>query len=269
MSNGLKKQENHKNHFSRDVMLGGGDLWTDGLICAFEFVRSRKKTTKVQSKSGAHHLLVEMPEKQVSTYDPTDYNLSKSPPIIDFEVSVKDMLDDHNLKPGGREEALPRSYWVPIGWDRISELVRSVQVDAGCWEPIDFFQDEEDDVTVADLAAPYWERPVGPTWWCHVAAAHPFVNAWLRNAQWIHPAICIALRDESKLISERMKHLLYEVNCFACLVFKHASLCKSSIFKNQLSKCFGCHTESKALVLFLSHVKHWKYLSCLYLGLIL
>ncbi|KAK1568572.1 hypothetical protein Q3G72_026119 [Acer saccharum] len=211
MSNGLKKQENHKNHFSRDVMLGGGDLWTDGLICAFEFVRSRKKTTTVQSKSGAHHLLVEMPEKQVSTYDPTDYNLSKSPPIIDSEVSVKDMLDDHNLKPGGREEALPRSYWVPIGWGRISELVRSVQVDAGCWEPIDFFQDEEDDVTVADLAAPYWERPVGPTWWCHVAAAHPFVNAWLRNAQWIHPAICIALRDESKLISERMKHLLYEV----------------------------------------------------------
>ncbi|KAI9176825.1 hypothetical protein LWI28_007606 [Acer negundo] len=211
MSNGLKKQENHKNHFSRDVMLGGGDLWTDGLICAFEFVRSRKKTTTVQSKSGAHHLLVEMPKKQVSTYDPTDYNLSKSPPIIDSEVSVKDMLDDYNHKPGGREEALPRSYWVPIGWDRISELVRSLQVDAGCWEPIDFFQDEEDDVTVEDLAAPYWERPVGPTWWCHVAAAHPFVNDWLRNAQWIHPAICIALRDESKLISERMKHLLYEV----------------------------------------------------------
>lgn len=37
VSKGMKKQENHKNHFSRDVMLGS-DLWTDGLICAFEFI---------------------------------------------------------------------------------------------------------------------------------------------------------------------------------------------------------------------------------------
>ncbi|MCE2055002.1 hypothetical protein HAX54_041768 [Datura stramonium] len=42
--------------------------------------------------------------------------------------------------------------------------------------------DEEDDVTVADVAAPYWQRPVGPTWWFHVAAGHPSVNAWLSNA---------------------------------------------------------------------------------------
>ncbi|KAL5795503.1 hypothetical protein ACOSQ2_000323 [Xanthoceras sorbifolium] len=228
-SNGMKKQENHKNHLSRDhVMLGGGDLWTNGLICAFEFVRSRKKT--VQSKSGskvksAPHLFEEIPKKQVSTYDPTDFsspkvkshNQSKSSPVVESEVTVKDMFDDHNHSPhcdcghlSGREEALPRSYWVPIGWDRISELVQTVKVDAG-WEPIDFLHEEDDDVTVADLAAPYWERPVGPTWWCHVDAGHPFINAWLSSARWIHPAICIALRDESKLISERMKHLLYEV----------------------------------------------------------
>lgn len=33
----------------------------------------------------------------------------------------------------------------------------------------------------------------------------------MSNAQWLHPAISVALRDESKLISDRMKHLLYEV----------------------------------------------------------
>ncbi|KAL0305539.1 UNVERIFIED_CONTAM: hypothetical protein Sradi_5971200 [Sesamum radiatum] len=36
-------------------------------------------------------------------------------------------------------------------------------------------------------------------------------EAWLNAAQWLHPAIRTALRDESKLISDRMKHLLYEV----------------------------------------------------------
>ncbi|KAF0898531.1 hypothetical protein E2562_008125 [Oryza meyeriana var. granulata] len=67
------------------------------------------------------------------------------------------------------------------------------------------------DITVADVAAPYWQRPAGPTWWCHVMAGHPAVDAWLATARWLHPAICVALRDESMLISEKMKHLLYEV----------------------------------------------------------
>ncbi|KAH7844783.1 hypothetical protein Vadar_031617 [Vaccinium darrowii] len=40
---------------------------------------------------------------------------------------------------------------------------------------------------------------------------HPFIDTWLRHAQWLHHAISIALRDESWLISDRMKHLLYEV----------------------------------------------------------
>ncbi|KDO78083.1 hypothetical protein CISIN_1g0086011mg, partial [Citrus sinensis] len=71
--------------------------------------------------------------------------------------------------------------------------------------------DDEDDITVADLAAPYWERPAGPVWWCHMLAGHPSVEAWLSGAQWLHPAVSLALRDESRLISERMKYLLYEV----------------------------------------------------------
>ncbi|KAK2993915.1 LOW QUALITY PROTEIN: hypothetical protein RJ640_012789 [Escallonia rubra] len=71
--------------------------------------------------------------------------------------------------------------------------------------------DDEDDLTTADLAATYWELRAGTIWWCHVAAGHQSVDAWLSNAQWLHPAISVALRDESRLISDRMKHLLYEV----------------------------------------------------------
>ncbi|GMN54935.1 hypothetical protein TIFTF001_024048 [Ficus carica] len=71
--------------------------------------------------------------------------------------------------------------------------------------------DEEDCVTITDVAAPYWELAVGLVWWCHVAAGHPFVHSWLSSAQWLHSAISIALRDEGRLISERMKHLFNEV----------------------------------------------------------
>jgi len=74
--------------------------------------------------------------------------------------------------------------------------------------------DDESDLTVADLAAPYWERPAGPIWWCHVSAFHPSIQAWLSKAEFLHPAVSLALRDESRLISERMKHLLYEVDFF-------------------------------------------------------
>ena len=86
-----------------------------------------------------------------------------------------------------------------------------MQIDAGWSEQQVDLMDDEEDLTVADLAAPYWERQAGPTWWCHVAAGHPCVDAWLKSAQWLHPAISVALRDENRLISDRMKHLLYEV----------------------------------------------------------
>lgn len=208
-NNGMKKPETQKIHLSRDSLLGG-DLWTDGLICAFEFVRGHKKMVKSKPGSKVEPSL---------TPKVNGFSLSKSSPVIESAITIKDKFDEHDFSEdchvghlNGRENFLPRSYWIPIGWDRISQLVQSVQIDAG-WneQPFDF-PSEEDDVTVADLAAPYWERPVGPTWWCHVAADHPHINAWLSNAQWLHPAISVALRDESKLISDRMKHLLYEVN---------------------------------------------------------
>lgn len=71
-----------------------------------------------------------------------------------------------------------------------------------------------DDLNVADVAAPYFERSAGPTWWCHIAAGHPAIDSWLRNMHQLHPAIRMAFRDESWLMSEKMRHLfLYEVLC--------------------------------------------------------
>ncbi|ONK64511.1 uncharacterized protein A4U43_C07F26830 [Asparagus officinalis] len=86
-----------------------------------------------------------------------------------------------------------------------------VQVDANWASQQINLEEDEDDFTVADVVAPYWERPTWPTWWCHVNPACQSIQSWLSSAQWLHPAISIALRDESRLISERMKHLLYEV----------------------------------------------------------
>ncbi|KAK4344610.1 hypothetical protein RND71_034786 [Anisodus tanguticus] len=189
MKNVMKNRENHKQQLSRDVMLGS-ELWADGLLCAFEFVGGQRKTNG-------------------SAREP------KKPPLSKYgasNFSPKEADKDHIIEPYCTTVRSPGNYWIPIGWARISELLQTVHIDSG-WasQPVDFTDEEDDDVTVADVAAPYWQRAVGPTWWCHVAAGHPSVNAWLNNAQWLHPAISIALRDESKLISERMKHLLYEV----------------------------------------------------------
>ncbi|KAG4181825.1 hypothetical protein ERO13_A09G007100v2 [Gossypium hirsutum] len=212
--NEMKKQDYPKNLQSRNDAVGG-DLWTDGLICAFEYVKGQGKTG--QPKSGAKVLsaqysLKEASRRRIYANEPENVNsnnLAKSPPLKDSTVTVKDAsYVTRDLNPG---EEFPRAYWEPIGWDRVYQLVQMLQADDG-WgsQPIELTENE-DEVTVTDLAAPYWERPVGPTWWCHVAADHPSINAWLSTAQWLHPAISVALRDESTLISERMKHLFYEV----------------------------------------------------------
>ena len=191
----------------------GTELWTDGLICAFEFIRGQRKLAS--SKPGSR-----IPSRQQVRGDQPRLRVPSNG-FADRDGDMATFSDDrdsqvHHL---GQEvcngfERYEGSYWVPIGWARISELVQSVQGDAG-WASQQFdFVDDEGDRTVADLAAPYWERPAGPIWWCHLAAGHPFVESWLGNAQWLHPAISVALRDESKLISEKMKHLLYEVYCF-------------------------------------------------------
>ena len=206
--NEMKKQGNQKLHSSsRDNMLSGGELWTDGLICAFEFIRgsSTHAVREVAKKKGF--------EGRKSSRN--GFHESPTLPVQSGVGGLDDDLDDHHQSPHHffSKEGLPRSYWRPIGWSRITELVQAVQIDDG-WasQPRDF-TDDEIDVPVADVATPYWERPVGPTWWCHLDAGHPFVITWLGgSSHWLHPAISIALQDESRLISDRMKHLLYEVN---------------------------------------------------------
>ncbi|KAL3502914.1 hypothetical protein ACH5RR_037363, partial [Cinchona calisaya] len=221
--NDMKKQENQKQHLSRDIMLGG-ELWTDGLICAFEFVRGHRKTTgtrsalKIPSLQQSSVEAMKQPHKCALTKNLTEeINKTSSQqalPLIHSDGESPDGQNHYQVYHSGHlipRERFTGNYWIPIGWARISELLQTVQVDADWTSQSYDSMDEEEEVTVADLAAPYWERPVGPTWWCHVDAGHPFIHAWLSNAKWLHPAISIALRDESKLISERMKHLLYEV----------------------------------------------------------
>lgn len=216
MSNEMKKQDCQKNHHNQNGAKGG-PLWTDGLICAFEYVEGQRR--KVEQKSGAKVWCTQYAATEASRKPPNSLtqnvnsnNLAKSPTFTEFALTVKDTSREkdcnRNLSPG---DEIQRSYWRPIGWDRISELLQMLQVDDEWASQLIELSDNEDDVTVADLASPYWQRPVGPTWWCHVTADHPSINAWLSNAHWLHPAISVALRDESKLISERMKHLFYEV----------------------------------------------------------
>ncbi|CAN8313633.1 unnamed protein product [Cochlearia groenlandica] len=197
-----KKLEN-KNHSS----IPKNDIWTDGLICAFEFIRGTKKHT-----DSKHVNLKQEDGATKITYSEFGHSPFVDSPAVNVlrsrSASSLEFKDDH-LLPTAQAERYEGSRWVPIGWARISELVQMVQVNAE-WPNLELMDDEED-VPVTDLAAPYWERPGGPTWWCHMAAGHSSVESWLRNATWLHPAISLALRDESKLISERMRHLLYEV----------------------------------------------------------
>ncbi|GAB2287645.1 hypothetical protein Dimus_022015 [Dionaea muscipula] len=208
-------QHTPRSHCHRDAILV--DLWTDGLICAFEYVqrsrylRKSKPSAKFRSTQQLDH---ENGQKQTSVYkvDPSvqSGNLGTDPlPLLDLTPDPVAAIDGHLCNQTCQTDQL-LSHWVPIGWDRVSELIQTVKIDAA-WPTQDNFVNGDNHVTVAELAAPYWQQPEGPVWWCHVDASHPHINSWLGNALWLHPAISVALRDESRLISERMKHLLYEV----------------------------------------------------------
>ncbi|XP_004486424.1 uncharacterized protein [Cicer arietinum] len=213
------KPDSYKTYHGKDPN-PGNDLWTDGLICAFEFVRGQKRPVTSRSASkivnrlhfDCQHSKMRTPSNGLTEASSTRPHKKKLSRGSLFDASDDDK--EGQVLQAGQSNAPEKhegNHWVPIGWSRISELVQAVQVDA-VWSSHQFeFEDSEDDFTVADLAAPYWERPAGPIWWCHVSAGHPSVESWLGNAQWLHPAVNLALRDESRLISERMKHLLYEV----------------------------------------------------------
>ncbi|GAU22470.1 hypothetical protein TSUD_123570 [Trifolium subterraneum] len=173
---------------------------------------SSKVTNRLHFDSQHSNGLVE-----ASSTRPDEKKLSHPPSVNVSRDSSFDASDDDKegqvlqADQSNAPEKHEGDNWAPIGWTRISELVQAAPVDA-VWSSHQFlFADSEDDFTVADLVAPYWERPAGPIWWCHVSAGHPAVETWLSNAQWLHPAVSLALRDESRLISERMNHLFYEV----------------------------------------------------------
>ncbi|XP_027932501.1 uncharacterized protein LOC114188151 isoform X2 [Vigna unguiculata] len=213
-----KKSDSQKIYHGRDPN-HGSNFWTDGLICAFEYVRGQNRSAKWRSSerlqvNGQQHSKMQAPSdglKEASSLRPDKSDLSSVNVSRDTLFGASDDDKESQSRQAGQSRKYDGGHWVPIGWARISELVQTVQVDA-VWSSHQFeFEDSEDDFTVADLAAPYWERPAGPIWWGHVSAGHPTVEAWLNNAQWLHPAVSLALRDESRLISDRMKHLFYEV----------------------------------------------------------
>uniref|UniRef100_A0A2P2KGR7 Uncharacterized protein MANES_17G065600 n=1 Tax=Rhizophora mucronata TaxID=61149 RepID=A0A2P2KGR7_RHIMU len=225
-SNVIREAESHKIYGNREV-IPGSDLWTNGLMCGFEFDQAQRKLvhSKLTSKKSGRQIETEAFKTEMrangvreASYSKLDRNkVLDSQSINESRNNETDSFGDlkeSQAHPAAQYHDLKRfddSHWVPIGWDRISELVQAVQTDAS-WaaDQLELMHDE-DSLTVADLAAPYWEHPAGPVWWCHVDASHPSVQNWLSNAQWLHPAISLALRDEGRLISEQMKYLLYEV----------------------------------------------------------
>jgi len=232
----MKKTDSQKVYHGRDPN-HGSNFWTDGLICAFEYVGGHNRSAKSRSSSNTTERLQVNGQQHSKVYAPSDglkeasslrLDKNKLSDLSSVNVSrdgffgASDDDKESQVRQAGQYGKHDGGHWVPIGWARISELVQTVQVDA-VWSSHQFeFEDSEDDFTVADLAAPYWERPAGPIWWCHVSAGHPTVEAWLNNAPWLHPAVSLALRDESRLISDRMKHLFYEVlsifnfgNCYS------------------------------------------------------
>ncbi|CAK7350273.1 unnamed protein product [Dovyalis caffra] len=203
--NGTVKLENNKGYNSRDV-IPGSDLWTDGLICAYELARRHRKSTPPRSSTSK--MFSRQTDGTTNAFSPKQEssNLFESSSLAESRSNQNAPSDGYRDSPihrSGQHHAAERFedvHWVPIGWGRISELVQTVQID-GDWPTQQVeLTDDEYGLTVADLAAPYWERPAGPTWWCHVAPGHSSVQAWLNNAKWLHPAISLALRDESRLI---------------------------------------------------------------------
>ncbi|KAI5054090.1 hypothetical protein GOP47_0031017 [Adiantum capillus-veneris] len=79
------------------------------------------------------------------------------------ELDKKDVHAEHNLNPppfvGPKLEG---SHWKPIGWTRLGELIQSVQIDAQWGSSEHLYMSDEYDVSVADLAAPYWEPKLVP-----------------------------------------------------------------------------------------------------------
>ncbi|CAK9861423.1 unnamed protein product, partial [Sphagnum jensenii] len=187
-------------------------LWTDGLLCAYEFIPGAKKNADHEPNSLEAQGDLQHKELEVRKRSPAP---PKSSDVQEEPKQVNESISDYSTLSNGRNLHHHRkkeigNHWLPIGWDRLAELVATVEVDAE-WLTDDPLSEDDCTLSVADLATPYLQSRAGPTWWCHVDARHSNILSWLANSQWLHPAISAALRDETRLISDRMKHLLYEV----------------------------------------------------------
>lgn len=236
---GTKKPHNSKH------ACDGVDLWTDGLLCAYEYVPSHRKHFRVGGKlddksgllegkfdadltlksgnldeagpllkhSAEHAALDEFPR-------PTNGRLGSAGPSQGAaQVANQSGKPIDEISSAGKDDknvtkSIDGGRWIPIGWKRLAELAQAAKVGADLLSSSSeesLYGDDSELVCVADVAAPFWVPRAGPTWWCNVLAGHPHINSWLTGAQWLHPAVRDALRDENRLISERMKHLYYEV----------------------------------------------------------
>lgn len=225
------------------------NLWLDGLICAYEFIPAPLQKIKLGGVITAQGLLQGQFDTEISLKQPVslienlgvDSKRSNKSPASSPRSSPEDQLSNSSkltpISPGTTRKSLEtdapkdlsplslshgsslvrqpstrnrQSQWIPIGWDRLTELFQDLQGESE-WQLDEEFSDQDDTLSVADVAQPYWKKRAGPTFWCHVDSRHPKVQHLFLNAQWLHPAVSVGLRDEKRLISDRMKHLLYEV----------------------------------------------------------
>lgn len=212
--------------------MGTPGLWRDGLLCAYEYIPAHSRKIKlggefnsqgpVQGRFDAE-ISLQQPhaplENSLGSTNSDDLRGTASAPgSLGYEAeqdenTVSTSKPSYNpplahLPSKGRKGL--SNQWIPIGWNRLAELFQAVQTDTE-WPTDEVFSDNDDSLSVADIAQPYWQGRAGPTFWCHVDARHPKIQQFFQTAQWLHPAVSVALRDEKRLISDRMKHLLYEV----------------------------------------------------------
>ncbi|PNY09415.1 magnesium transporter CorA-like family protein, partial [Trifolium pratense] len=141
-----KKLKPDKTYHGRDPN-PGSDLWTDGLICAFEFVRGKKRPVKSRYSSKVTNRLhfdsqystMHVPSNGLVKASSTGPDEKKLPHPSSVNVSGDSSFDASNDDKEGEVLQADQSnapekhkgdHWVPIGWSRISELVQAVQVDA-------------------------------------------------------------------------------------------------------------------------------------------
>ncbi|RVW47381.1 hypothetical protein CK203_090341 [Vitis vinifera] len=209
MSNKMKNPENQTNSNGRDAT-PGSDLWTDGLICAFEYVTSHRRISrskygsKIQSvqQIEGENMKKQVPENKVSRASAQNLirkHRSESASLVELEPDHVASLDnhiDHQFYQSDRYHMTERSsgsHWVPIGWARISELVQTVRVDAG-WALQQFeVTDDEDERSAADLAAPYWsslQDLYGGAMWLQVTGLLTHGSAMLNGYILLSELLC-------------------------------------------------------------------------------